>query len=997
MTIVGRSKIDHPSLGTVGGSTLHAQIENIYTNIGNHLAGRYFAFSSVANGVVTTMEHNFGAQFSDYKILLYTGSHPNLVRVADPSAAGWTIAAAVGFEKTKITVQAPGTGGPHTFAVFMTQGRGAEKLSDLDDIDFLPAPLSNQLLTYNSSTSKWEPLHLTLGAEPASISSNTITPTLGSSLQRITGAAADLQMIASPVSGKYYILANETGSNITIKNDTGATAANRIYTGTNADVVLKSQAAIAVVYDAGLSRWLLVGGSGSGGLNTSYITAGGITAVAGTHYLTNLSAVGQIVTLPVGVNGSVIRFSDAGEKWSLYPLTITPASGEKIDNLSTSESLVCDVKGGWVELSYNSVFGGWALMSLSSSVGSTSGSGEINAVLNDSAAFDTTGWTNVSRVTSGSPLSPIVTTALSISNAATSESSTSGGYYSIASLPTSLRSTNLKVEFYISTPLTDVYRLSVYAGSTRLPLSSDSGGFTSLPANFTGKFSASFDATTASAYTINITRTSGTTGPCLVTQVVVGPGEIVQGAAISEWVDFTPILKGSTSDPSLGTTGQAQFGRHMRIGSSAKIRYSVRWGSVSPTFGSGIYYFLPPTGLTFDISKIESSINNNANAVIGHGTISDDSANVTYLVEVAWDRNNDRLVMLAGSTNAPVTPTVPMTFAAQDVISIEVFVPIAEWAGNGTVNLGAGAQIEYAASTTGTWDAAATAGNTVYGPAGAPITGALSTQRNKTVRFQYPIQADDVLTLELNNGNGWASIQDIGFAYVRQSVLEFGASVSVTNSTDVTVSFYQYMVSSNTAYAAAAGATNWSAGYSWRVRKAKASSPVGFGIAGTDGSSGLYKAGQAPGLVTGAAISAGYIGFSPTAGTRTRSQQTGLTNATTTTIASITLNKGIYDIVASGVFEGASATSTQLNAGISSSLGSGAALPSSDTIGVANNLGEKREVAKTNLGNDIHSIIITVNSVVVSADNTVFRILVNLSFISGTVGGYGSIAATVRA
>lgn len=123
MTIVGRSKIDHPALGTAGGSALHASIETIYTNIGDDLAGRFDTASSIANSTVTTIDHNFGVDFADLRVLIYTGTHPNLTRVSDPVASGWTIAATSGFEKTKVDITTPSSGGPHTFAVFITQGK----------------------------------------------------------------------------------------------------------------------------------------------------------------------------------------------------------------------------------------------------------------------------------------------------------------------------------------------------------------------------------------------------------------------------------------------------------------------------------------------------------------------------------------------------------------------------------------------------------------------------------------------------------------------------------------------------------------------------------------------------------------------------------------------------------------------------------------------------------------------------------------------------------
>ena len=178
-----------------------------------------------------------------------------------------------------------------------------------------------------------------------------------------------------------------------------------------------------------------------------------------------------------------------------------------------------------------------------------------------------------------------------------------------------------------------------------------------------------------------------------------------------------------------------------------------------------------------------------------------------------------------------------VTFASNPLrFSFEARVPIAEWAGSGTVNLGPGAQVEYAASTNGTWNDAAVAANTVYGPAGAPITGSLGALRSKIVRFQYPVQADDLLILEYKTPNGnWIQEANTLYAFNYQKNAAFGARIAETapGATDVEVYFYQYGAAGTTYGTADATAINWSTSFAtaWRVRKAKASSPVGFGRA----------------------------------------------------------------------------------------------------------------------------------------------------------------------
>jgi hypothetical protein len=68
-------------------------------------------------------------------------------------------------------------------------------------------------------------------------------------------------------------------------------------------------------------------------------------------------------------------------------------------------------------------------------------------------------------------------------------------------------------------------------------------------------------------------------------------------------------------------------------------------------------------------------------------------------------------------------------------------------------------------------------------------------------------------------------------------------------------------------------------------------------LAGTDGSSGLYQAGRAPGLTTGAAIASGYIGERVTWITPPASQLFGTTEADWTN-AQIQLTAGTWLVIA---------------------------------------------------------------------------------------------------
>lgn len=155
-TIISRLKISHPDLGYDGGASLHTAVDNLYIKIGDNINSRYNEYSSVANSTVTTIDHNFGVAFAELQIRLYTGIGTSKVRVTNPTASGWVIAATSGFVTTKVDVTAPSSGGPHTFSVAIIHGRGSEKLDDLDDVDVTSVlPEDGQALVYSSTSGQW--------------------------------------------------------------------------------------------------------------------------------------------------------------------------------------------------------------------------------------------------------------------------------------------------------------------------------------------------------------------------------------------------------------------------------------------------------------------------------------------------------------------------------------------------------------------------------------------------------------------------------------------------------------------------------------------------------------------------------------------------------------------------------------------------------------------------------------------------------------------------
>lgn len=91
-----------------------------------------------------------------------------------------------------------------------------------------------------------------------------------------TDASRNLTGIVAPTTGRAMILANVGSSDLVLKHDVTSTAANRFYCPDNADVTVKRNTAVIIYYDATVSRWRVVGGTGG----SVIVQEGDVTVVA---------------------------------------------------------------------------------------------------------------------------------------------------------------------------------------------------------------------------------------------------------------------------------------------------------------------------------------------------------------------------------------------------------------------------------------------------------------------------------------------------------------------------------------------------------------------------------------------------------------------------------------------------------------------------------------------------------------------------------------------
>jgi len=179
---------------------------------------------------------------------------------------------------------------------------------------------------------------------------NNVTPVI-----EFTAAVTSISGIVNSASGATVMLVNRTGSTLAILDeDAAATAANRIRTGTGAQVALANNASVILTY-VGDNRWHIVGGSGSstgGSAGINYITNGtaeadtvgwavyadaaGTSPVDGTGGSANVT-ITRTTTTPLVGSASFLLAKDAanrqGQGWS-YDFTIDLANRAKVLQIS---------------------------------------------------------------------------------------------------------------------------------------------------------------------------------------------------------------------------------------------------------------------------------------------------------------------------------------------------------------------------------------------------------------------------------------------------------------------------------------------------------------------------------------------------------------------------------------------------------------------------------------------------------------------------------------
>lgn len=165
-------------------------------------------------------------------------------------------------------------------------------------------------------------------------------------------------------------------------------------------------------------------------------------------------------------------------------------------------------------------------------------------------------------------------------------------------------------------------------------------------------------------------------------QVFVGRLPVNYGPPVTDWVQFTMVITGSSSNPTKANTTLFDNAYWRRVGDSMEIVYTYAHNNnTGAAAGSGTYLFGLPSGYTIDSNKISVSTTN-APGVVGSATVS--STNVpTGSVKVY---NTTNLSIYANEAAASTAGMVGSSFipmnAADARYSFSARVPIAGWSSN---------------------------------------------------------------------------------------------------------------------------------------------------------------------------------------------------------------------------------------------------------------------------------------------------------------------------
>lgn len=355
---------------------------------------------------------------------------------------------------------------------------------------------------------------------------------------------------------------------------------------------------------------------------------------------------------------------------------------------------------------------------------------------------------------------------------------------------------------------------------------------------FNGFFISS--STDTDYYALRFRRLAGTDVPRLDSNKI-SPDTVIQGAAVTDWVSYTPT--GSWS------TNTTYTGKWRRVGDSMEVQIEL---ALAGTPTTADLYIEIPAGYLIDTTKVNPTSGLDY-PIYGAGGIFD-SGTRRYVTNVVHGGSSIVGFSHTESGNSGlVNATNPISFGSGDKITGIFTIPIVGW--SSSVTMANRSVEEYSYNSGGTWDAddSTTFG---YGLAGGTMSGGLTAGgRTKRVRFTTPAQANDHIELLVTDGTTY--LPALQFADTSNNRIVNGKMADGTDvgflvkrvsgsTTDFDVFFHQYAASANDD----SPAQNWINGWKWLLKKTSGGASVGFPV----------SARNIVGDVSGTTVPSGYIG-----------------------------------------------------------------------------------------------------------------------------------------
>lgn len=353
--------------------------------------------------------------------------------------------------------------------------------------------------------------------------------------------------------------------------------------------------------------------------------------------------------------------------------------------------------------------------------------------------------------------------------------------------------------------------------STRLPLSTDSSSISGLPA-MEGTYRTTFDAPGSAAKYIQfqIGLNSSNTNAIVLSDIIVGPGQAVQGAAVTQWQSYTPTVNVTGT----GTGTSASYGQWRRVGDTLEIE-----GYFTPNATSTVVVTASlPTGYTINTAALSGS-GSTSEDVLGHGYYAGSTNNSLSVVY-----GTSTSVSFAGTGNT-VRYGSSATVTSGNTLQYHYIVPVNELAGSGTVNVSQ-SDLSYYYSAGNTWGTTNTSATTSQGPGG--VLGGTTTPSGPYFQYTFtpttigPVGTKPQLEISADQihwspmGSALSGITGIIENLRYDGTNYIGGGVSTTTSGALLVTFGKYAYGTSGA---------WNGTWYWRVTVGLPGQAVGFGAA----------------------------------------------------------------------------------------------------------------------------------------------------------------------